>query len=122
MWNELSYFDVSITLRHKAASLADSSPAPVPLPLRVEPKLKSGIRQQDLLKKVVEVKPKKPKVSDESTTPAYQTNVTAKINEENVTRKTDEGEGQLKTEETKTGNPLKSLLGLAYGSSDDEEE
>ena len=35
----------------KATSLADSSPAPVPLPLRVEPKTKTGIRQQDLLKK-----------------------------------------------------------------------
>ena len=46
----------------KAASLADSSPAPVPLPLRVEPKTKTGIRQQDLLKKVVEVKPKRQKV------------------------------------------------------------
>ncbi|EEF40770.1 hypothetical protein RCOM_1090390, partial [Ricinus communis] len=51
---------------HKAATLADSSPASVPLPLRVEPKPKSGIRQQDLLKKVVEVKPKRPRVSNHS--------------------------------------------------------
>lgn len=29
---------------YRAASLADSSPASVPLPLRVEPKPKSGIR------------------------------------------------------------------------------
>ncbi|XP_020697872.1 uncharacterized protein LOC110110634 isoform X2 [Dendrobium catenatum] len=47
----------------KAASLADSTPPSLPLPLRVEPKTKSGIRQQDLLKKIVEVKPKKPRVS-----------------------------------------------------------
>ncbi|XP_038688374.1 uncharacterized protein LOC119987517 isoform X2 [Tripterygium wilfordii] len=51
----------------KAASKADSSPASVPLPLRVEPKPKSGIRQQDLLKKLVEVKPKRTRVSSPST-------------------------------------------------------
>ncbi|KAJ6766855.1 ANKYRIN REPEAT PROTEIN [Salix purpurea] len=50
----------------KAASLADSSAASVPLSLRVEPKPKSGIRQQDLLKKVVEVKPKRLKASNSS--------------------------------------------------------
>ncbi|URE24629.1 hypothetical protein MUK42_18121 [Musa troglodytarum] len=48
---------------YKAASLADSSPAPLPLPLRVEPKSKSGIRQQDLLKNIVGIKPKRQKVS-----------------------------------------------------------
>jgi hypothetical protein len=40
----LSLFLSSLTSGHKAASLADSSPASVPLPLRVEPKPKSGIR------------------------------------------------------------------------------
>lgn len=35
---------MTLTIRHRAASLADSSPASVPLPLRVEPKPKSGIR------------------------------------------------------------------------------
>ncbi|KAH9288719.1 hypothetical protein KI387_032836, partial [Taxus chinensis] len=44
-----------------AASLADSSPS-VP-PLRVEPKPKSGIRQQVLLKNILEVKPKRQRVS-----------------------------------------------------------
>ncbi|CAI9111685.1 OLC1v1011973C5 [Oldenlandia corymbosa var. corymbosa] len=43
-----------------------TSQAPVPLPLRVEPKPKSGIRQQDLLKRVVEVKPKRQKHSNSS--------------------------------------------------------
>ncbi|KFK41776.1 hypothetical protein AALP_AA2G170700 [Arabis alpina] len=50
----------------KAATQADSSPASVPLALRVEPKPKSGIRHQDLLKKVVEVNPKRPKISTPS--------------------------------------------------------
>ncbi|MCL7030037.1 hypothetical protein MKW94_015662 [Papaver nudicaule] len=36
-----------------------TGPAPVPLPLRVEPKPKSGIRQQDLLKNIVEIRPKR---------------------------------------------------------------
>ena len=38
----------SLTNGHKAASLADSSPASVPLSLRVEPKPKSGIRSLSL--------------------------------------------------------------------------
>ncbi|XP_068640616.1 uncharacterized protein [Aristolochia californica] len=50
----------------KAARLADSSPALVPLPLRVEPKSKSGIRQQDLLKGMVAIKPKRQRVSSPS--------------------------------------------------------
>lgn len=39
-----SYSGVSFTNGHRAANLADSTPASVPLPLRVEPKPKSGIR------------------------------------------------------------------------------
>nr|CAD1844358.1 unnamed protein product [Ananas comosus var. bracteatus] len=50
----------------KAAILADSTPASLPLPLRVEPKPKSGIRQQDLLKNIVEIKPKRPRVDSPS--------------------------------------------------------
>uniref|UniRef100_A0A1D1Z765 Uncharacterized protein n=2 Tax=Anthurium amnicola TaxID=1678845 RepID=A0A1D1Z765_9ARAE len=50
----------------KAASLADSSPVPMPLPLRVEPKAKSGIRQQDLLRNIVEIRPKRHRVSSPS--------------------------------------------------------
>ncbi|WVZ80016.1 hypothetical protein U9M48_027534 [Paspalum notatum var. saurae] len=45
--------------------LADSTPA-VPVALRVEPKPKSDIRQQDLLKNIVGIKPKRPKVSSPS--------------------------------------------------------
>ncbi|XP_039120294.1 uncharacterized protein LOC120256674 isoform X2 [Dioscorea cayenensis subsp. rotundata] len=50
----------------KAASIADQAPATLPLPLRVEPKPKSGIRQQDLLKNVVEIRPKRHRVSSPS--------------------------------------------------------
>ena len=47
--NVVSSFSFSsLTNGHKAASLADSSPASVPLPLRVEPKPKSGIRSLSL--------------------------------------------------------------------------
>ncbi|KAK0586800.1 hypothetical protein LWI29_012506 [Acer saccharum] len=99
----------------KAASLADSTPASVPLPLRVEPKPKSGIRQQDLLKKVVEVKPKKPRVSspyDGSTV----SRPSSKKEQEQNSLKSNKAAGQNEVE-----NPVKSLLGLAYASSDDED-
>ncbi|KAJ0967838.1 hypothetical protein J5N97_024755 [Dioscorea zingiberensis] len=48
------------------ASIADQTPATLPLPLRVEPKPKSGIRQQDLLKNVLEIRPKRHRVSSPS--------------------------------------------------------
>ncbi|XP_076882209.1 uncharacterized protein LOC143530607 [Bidens hawaiensis] len=92
----------------KAASLADSSPASVPLPLRVEPKTKTGIRQQDLLKNVVEVKPKRPKVSTQSTgNMSTETKVQANTQDKNPP--------------VVQANPIKSLL-AAYASSDDDED
>ncbi|XP_044465112.1 uncharacterized protein LOC123195467 isoform X2 [Mangifera indica] len=112
----------------KAASLADSSPASVPLPLRVEPKPKSGIRQQDLLKKVVEVKPKRPKISTPSVG-NQSTSVSINPASKNLKSEVDQKNGKEQTsliskkQETQTGseNPVKSLLGLAYASSDDED-
>ncbi|XP_004137399.1 uncharacterized protein LOC101214943 [Cucumis sativus] len=101
----------------KAASLADSAPASVPLALRVEPKPKSGIRQQDLLKRVVEVKPKRPRVSNQAdlSNPKHD-NDNEKVKEKPLV-KTNKTEG-----ETEAENPVKSLLGLAYASSDDDED
>ncbi|PON57740.1 ankyrin repeat protein [Parasponia andersonii] len=107
--------------------LVDSSPASVPLPLRVEPKPKSGIRQQDLLKKVVEIKPKRHRVSSRSdgnqSTPsdsAALTNLKSETKHEkekgHSLSKLDKAEGKSQVE-----NPVKSLLGLAYASSDDDE-
>lgn len=76
-----------------------------------------------MLKKVVEVKPKKPKVSDEPTASSDDLKSTTvkviiKKDVSSVTQKSDER--QSKVEETKSGNPLKGLLG--YESSDDEED
>ncbi|OWM62696.1 hypothetical protein CDL15_Pgr019990 [Punica granatum] len=114
----------------RAASLADTSPASVPLPLRVEPKPKSGIRQQDLLKKVVEVKPKRQKVSP--TQPNADQPQPAATSSDRVSSesKSEDNSGKEQTSstpkqaegETKEDNPVKSLLGLAYASSDDDEE
>ncbi|XP_031403340.1 uncharacterized protein LOC116212786 isoform X1 [Punica granatum] len=114
----------------RAASLADTSPASVPLPLRVEPKPKSGIRQQDLLKKVVEVKPKRQKVS--ATQPNADQPQPAATSSDRVSSesKSEDNSGKEQTSstpkqaegETKEDNPVKSLLGLAYASSDDDEE
>ncbi|CAL9240521.1 unnamed protein product [Arabidopsis halleri] len=126
-----------------AATQADSSPASVPLPLRVEPKPKSGIRQQDLLRKVVEVKPKRPKVStlsSPSLSPPDRSDrgpTDAKVHRDKqkeepmtVLKKLDRPEEQpaadkndsKATESNGQGqNALKGLLGLAYESSDEED-
>ncbi|XP_010428255.1 PREDICTED: uncharacterized protein LOC104712948 isoform X2 [Camelina sativa] len=124
----------------KAATQADSSPASVPLPLRVEPKPKSGIRQQDLLKKVLEVKPKRPRVSTASSpslSPPVRSNKgptvqgdKQKEEAKTVLKKPDRPEEQpgtnrndgKATESNGQGqNALKGLLGLAYESSDEED-
>ncbi|KAG8638059.1 uncharacterized protein LOC110601924 isoform X2 [Manihot esculenta] len=116
----------------KAASLADSSPASVPLPLRVEPKPKSGIRQQDLLKKVVEVKPKRPKVSDGNHFTPTSSDHSSANSSKAVEKKEcflskpgkidENNEENAAKNDTGQENPVKRLLGLAYASSDDEDE
>ncbi|RZC75148.1 hypothetical protein C5167_050625 [Papaver somniferum] len=120
--------DAERMLRYKAASLADSGPAPVPLPLRVEPKPKSGIRQQDLLKKIVEIRPKRHRVSSPSSAnqPAAVSSGQPSTNER-IEHKIEKELPPLKPNneekaEPKPENPVRSLLGLAYESSDDEED
>ncbi|WOH03371.1 hypothetical protein DCAR_0622768 [Daucus carota subsp. sativus] len=116
---------ISLTALNKAASIADSSPATIPLPLRVEPKPKSGIRQQDLLKKVVEVKPKRPRVA----TPHDNKNVTVSaITGHSANSKPEANQGEkvapsVDGDKTKNNmdNPVKSLL-VAYVNSDSEED
>ncbi|XP_042507127.1 uncharacterized protein LOC122083398 isoform X2 [Macadamia integrifolia] len=114
----------------KAASLADSSPASVPLPLRLEPKTKSGIRQQDLLKNIVEIKPKRQRVSSESSLNSGTQSAPVSTASTSVSGKKESipdkelplsrlGKGEV---DSKPENPIKSLLGLAYGTSDDEED
>lgn len=122
----------------KAANLADSSPASVPLSLRVEPKPKSGIRQQDLLKKVVEIKPKRQRTSSppdgNESTPSLIDSAPKNPNSVSYPKET----GQLEINQTEKDqplsrsdkakedavdkNPVKGLLGLAYASSDEEED
>ncbi|XP_030553274.1 uncharacterized protein LOC115757253 [Rhodamnia argentea] len=105
----------------RAASVADSSPASVPLPLRVEPKPKSGIRQQDLLKKVVEIKPKRQKVSSPP-----NVNRAATISNDHVTSESkvdhlkEEPTPTKAEDKTQSLNPVKGLLGIAYESDDEE--
>ncbi|CAL9109088.1 unnamed protein product [Musa textilis] len=142
-------FKISSWERVASASLADSSPAPLPLPLRVEPKSKSGIRQQDLLKNIVGIKPKRQKVSSpgslqpEHSTQPLPGRVASPADSEGklgktpsptrpsetqkgsclvaavrVHKKQEEQEG--KDPSMKSKGAVKSLLGLAYESSDDE--
>ncbi|KAB2631957.1 hypothetical protein D8674_028204 [Pyrus ussuriensis x Pyrus communis] len=113
----------------KAASLADSSLASVPLSLRVEPKQRSGIRQQDLLKKVVEIKPKRQKVSSSSDCNQSHANLSGSAS---IILKPENESGKDKVDALSSSNitegeprvetRAKSLLGLAYESSDNEED
>ncbi|CAG7904503.1 unnamed protein product [Brassica rapa] len=127
-------FKISFLVYHKAATQADSSPAAIPLPLRVEPKPKSRIRQQDLLKKVVEVKPKRPKISTPSTpsvSPPIRSDrgsTDAKVN--TVLKKqgrpkeqpgADPNDGKGTESKGQGYASSKGLLGLAYDSSDEED-
>ncbi|CAN1856321.1 hypothetical protein LINPERHAP1_LOCUS42046 [Linum perenne] len=111
--------------------MADTSPASVPLPLRVEPKPKSGIRQQDLLKKVVEVKPKRPRVSDQldrsvsASVPSNRGSEPLKKEESAVSTSMDSKSDSKQTsveEELLEKPSVQSLLGLAYESSDDDDD
>ncbi|XP_020221571.1 uncharacterized protein LOC109804189 isoform X2 [Cajanus cajan] len=131
----------------RAASLADSSPASVPLAFRVEPKPKSGIRQQDLLKKVVEIKPKRPR-SDSNQPTLASSNApftTRKPDHDPPKEKEQSLPGPKKVEEQPLSGSKKAeehaslgsheaeatpkaeisgggLLGLAYASSDDDDD
>ncbi|KAF5184691.1 ankyrin repeat protein [Thalictrum thalictroides] len=116
-----------LTNIHKAASLADSSPAAVPLPLRVEPKPKSGIRQQDLLKNIVEIRPKRHRVSSPTDgnqpTSVSSAQVATNQQSESDVKKEHLSSSLVKGEEVvKEENPVRSVLGLAYESSEDEED
>ncbi|KAG1355172.1 putative Abietadienol/abietadienal oxidase [Cocos nucifera] len=141
-------------------SFSDSTPASLPLPLRVEPKPKSGIRQQDLLKNIVEIKPKRQRASSPSGltqgdrwSPFLAARVSLSRDDEQTLEKcpspakgptknkssflADQVSTQRDTEnlpgedssswksngketDAKSDNPVGSLLGLAYDSSDDE--
>ncbi|XP_011072093.1 uncharacterized protein LOC105157380 isoform X1 [Sesamum indicum] len=106
-------------------AVAETSPASVPLPLRVEPKPKSGIRQQDLLKRVVEVKPKRLRVASPSSIDPSLTTLSGRTTHQAMNDHEEE-KGQSSTRFSKVGdgakldNPVKSLL-AAYESSDDED-
>ncbi|KAG6513756.1 hypothetical protein ZIOFF_024093 [Zingiber officinale] len=128
-----------------AASLVDSSPAPLPLPLRVEPKPKSGIRQQDILKKIIQVMPKKQKVSSPSLLQSEHSNQSSSgrgsipVDSEGKLEKslspsrpsevhkiscsvvTNSPQREQEQEvDARPETTVKSLLGLAYESSDEE--
>ncbi|KAF6153403.1 hypothetical protein GIB67_003593 [Kingdonia uniflora] len=94
---------------HKAATLADSTPIAAPLPLRVEPKPKSGIRQQDLLKNIVEIRPKRHRVSSPSDRSSSRAPVNQEAKPDPVKERSPAlpGKGEV---ESKPESPVKSLL------------
>nr|CAB3447335.1 unnamed protein product [Digitaria exilis] len=120
--------------------LADSTPA-VPVALRVEPKPKSDIRQQDLLKNIVGIKPKRTKVSspsqpaDSNKPNQYEEGSVSKLSSsqnpsEPPVDEKGSSHGTVDAEHTapRSDEPVEakqqsaagSLLGLAYESSDEE--
>ncbi|XP_073040217.1 uncharacterized protein [Primulina eburnea] len=106
-------------------AVAETSSASVPLALRVEPKAKSGIRQQDLLKRVVEVKPKQLGVSKPSNKDPPLVTLSGQASKKRKAASIQHGnkKEQSPSKEDETfmddNNPVTSLL-AAYGSSDDE--
>ncbi|XP_057825176.1 uncharacterized protein LOC131037148 [Cryptomeria japonica] len=122
----------------RAASLADSSPSIQPL--RVEPKPKSGIRQQVLLKNILEVKPKRQRVSGHpsvttsggkspeapngsSAFSCVKSNGISSAETIVVPKVNSDGNNQG-SDSSQQGNPKEQasggLLGLAYESSDED--
>ncbi|XP_047956104.1 uncharacterized protein LOC125201863 isoform X1 [Salvia hispanica] len=109
-------------------AVAETAPASVPLPLRVEPKPKSGIRQQDLLKRVVAVKAKTQGVaapSDVDPSREASNQQPSKkhrpSNDHDLEKDKSSTSSNKVGEETKSDNPVKSLL-AAYESSDDDDD
>ncbi|KAJ3680334.1 hypothetical protein LUZ60_016612 [Juncus effusus] len=118
--------------------LADTTPAPVSLPLRVEPKPKSGIRQQDLLRNIVEIKPKKLKVDSQSdqrkkggvnlyNKGVISTNslVKSEMGVQDSKEGKLQGKDEMNLQSVKINeggnNDAISLLGLSYDTSDDDD-
>ncbi|KAH7446295.1 hypothetical protein KP509_01G050500 [Ceratopteris richardii] len=100
----------------KAASLADASASSVPLALRVEPKPRSGIRQQVLLRNI---KPKPKEESRRSCETGGQKSYSSGSDDSSV--KVHKGEVNSKeSPKVVVQNQSGSLLGLAYESSDEE--
>ncbi|CAI9754065.1 unnamed protein product [Fraxinus pennsylvanica] len=125
---KISFYSPQVLLSNDEESLMQNS-AIVPLPLRVEPKPKSGIRQQDLLKRMVEVKPKRQRVSSPSD--GMQSSVILSRQEsgkhESVSDQEKEKEKSAVDrfnkvgEEKKLDNPVVKSLLVEYESSDDDE-
>ncbi|RDY03236.1 hypothetical protein CR513_13207 [Mucuna pruriens] len=134
--DDLLYLKEQMEAEEDAERLLHSSPASVPLAFRVEPKPKSGIRQQDLLKKVVEIKPKRPRSDSNQPTPAARNApiMNRKPDHDPSKEKEQYLPGPKKAEEhaplasheaeakPKVENSGGGLLGLAYASSDDDDE
>lgn len=78
-------------------------------------------RQQDLLKKVVEIKPKRPKLSSPSDGNQSSIEVTEIASSNDKVEDLNKKEGGSHIIREKGDESVKSLLGLAYESSDSED-
>ncbi|XP_073387508.1 uncharacterized protein [Physcomitrium patens] len=105
----------------KAASLVDNAAVPTLPAIRVEPKPRSGIRQQVLVKSIVKVKAERPRSSDPSVTVgSVKSNTSSQDSNVQST-----GNSNSPPEEILTADTTKTpggLLGLAYESEEDSDE
>ncbi|KAG0577364.1 hypothetical protein KC19_5G151100 [Ceratodon purpureus] len=104
----------------KAASLVDSASVSTLPVIRVEPKPRSGIRQQVLVKSIVKVKAERPRSSEPSTTvDSGKSSTSSQDSYPQSTADIDTPSRELPTADTTKAQG--GLLGLAYESEDDSD-
>lgn len=103
----------------KAASLVDAASVPSLPPIRVEPKPRSGIRQQVLVKNILEVKPKRLTRVAHNNTDAGTPSTSSPVGE--MTNKPDAGGASQEPAKVEAKVATGGLLGLAYESEEDSD-
>ncbi|CAK9881703.1 unnamed protein product, partial [Sphagnum jensenii] len=100
-------------------SLVDAASVPSLPPIRVEPKPRSGIRQQVLVKNILEVKPKRLTRVAHNSTDAGTPSTSSPVGE--MTNKPDAGGASQEPAKVEAKVATGGLLGLAYESEEDSD-
>jgi len=103
----------------KAASLVDSASISTLPAIRVEPKPRSGIRQQVLVKSIVKVKAERPRSSEPSST--LDSGKSSTSSQDSYPQTNADTQSQEAPTADTTGKAQGGLLGLAYESEDDSD-
>lgn len=103
----------------KAASLVDSASISTLPAIRVEPKPRSGIRQQVLVKSIVKVKAERPRSSEPVST--LDSGKSSTSSQDSYPQSNADTQSQEAPTADTTGKAQGGLLGLAYESEDDSD-